>query len=95
MRLSFSDSSVNDLIRLRKFIEQHDPNRAQKIARQLLGAIKKLQSFPQIGKWISDLPGEIRDMVFGNYVVRYAVTKEHIYILRIWHGLEHRSQFMD
>ena len=95
MRLSFSESSVEDLIRVRKSIERHNPSRAGKVAKQLISAIKKLASFPQIGKWIPDLPGDIREMIFGEYIVRYAVTENHIYSLRIWHGVEHRPQFFD
>lgn len=95
MKLSFSETAVEDLIRLREFIAQYSPARARKVARQLVNAMKKLASHPRIGKWIPDLPGDIREMAFGEYIVRYAVTANQITILRIWHGLEHRPELLD
>ena len=31
-----------------------------------------------------------QDLITGDYIVRYAVLEEDIYILRIWHGKEDR-----
>ena len=33
----------------------------------------------------------IRDMVFGAYVVRYAVTARSLAVLRVWHHFEQRD----
>jgi hypothetical protein len=33
-------------------------------------------------------PEKIRDIYVGQYTVRYLITDELIYILRIWHGKE-------
>jgi toxin ParE1/3/4 len=90
MKLSFSELSVDDLVRLRKFVADSsgDP---QRVSKQLIGLIRKLLCAPQIGRLIPELPGEIREMVFGKYIVRYAVIDDQVYILRIWHGREHRS----
>jgi plasmid stabilization system protein ParE len=90
MKLLFSELAVDDLVKLRKFVADSagDP---QRVSKQLIGSIRKLLIAPQIGRWISELPGEIREMVFGKYVVRYAVINNRVYVLRIWHGKEHRS----
>lgn len=97
MRLEFSETAVKDLVRLRQFIAEHSPNAARRISRRLLSAIQKLVDTPRIGWSLPDLPGDIREFVFGHYVVRYAVvapSEPHkagiIYILRIWHGKENR-----
>lgn len=89
MKLSFSELAVDDLVRLRKFVadSSSDP---QRVSKQLIGSIRKLLFTPQIGRWIPELPGEIREMVFGKYIVRYAIIKDQVYLLRIWHGKEHR-----
>lgn len=94
MRLSFSQMAVEDLIRLRKFLtDTHgDPKR---VSKQFIGSIRKLLFAPQIGRWIPELPGEIRETIFGKYVVRYAIVHDNIYILRIWHVKEHRSDVPD
>ena len=86
----FTNAAINDLVRLRDFIAQHNPGAAQRIAQRLLGVINKLIGTPQIGRPVPDLPGEIREMIFGKYVVRYDVRQQSLYILRIWHGREDR-----
>ena len=90
MKLIFSRAAVHDLVRLRDFIAQHSPEAAQRIARRLRGAIQGLLDTPQIGRPVADMPGEIRELVFGKYVVRYKVKQQYLYILRIWHGKEDR-----
>jgi hypothetical protein len=36
-------------------------------------------------------PESIRDMVFGSYIVRYAVTARSIAVLRVWHHFQQRN----
>ena len=90
MKLIFSRAAVHDLARLRDFIAQHSPEAAQRIAQRLLGSIQGLVDTPQIGRPVADMPGEIRDLVFGKYVVRCKIKQQYLYILRIWHGKEDR-----
>ncbi len=90
MKLLFSESAVNDLARLREFIAQHSPTAAQRVGRRLRGAIQRLVDTPQIGRPLPDLPGEIRELIFGRYVGRYKVRTKALYILRIWHRKEDR-----
>ena len=90
MKLIFSRAAVHDLVRLRDFIAQHNPEAAQRIAHRLRGAIQGLVDTPQIGRPVVDMPGDIRELIFGKYVVRYEVKQQYLYILRIWHGKEDR-----
>jgi plasmid stabilization system protein ParE len=90
MKLIFSKAAVNDLVRLRDFIAQHSPEAAQRVAQRLRGAIPRLVDTPQIGRPVANMPGEIRELVFGKYVVRYDVRQRYLYVLRIWHGKEDR-----
>ena len=90
MKLFFSRAAVHDLVRLRKFIAKHDPDATQRISQRLRGAIEGLFKNPQIGRPVPDLPGEIRELIFGKYIARYEVRTNSLYILRIWHGREDR-----
>ena len=90
MRLIFSRASVHDLVRLREFIAKHNPDAAQRVSKRLRGAIKGLVNNPQIGRPVPDLPGEIRELIFGQYIARYEVRANSLYVLRIWHGKENR-----
>ncbi len=90
MRLIFSRAALRDLVRLRKFIAKDNPRAAHRVAKRLRGAILGLVDAPQIGRPVPDFPGEIREYIFGKYVVHYEVRKYSLYILRIWHGKEDR-----
>ena len=90
MRLIFSIASVHDLVRLREFIAKHNPDAAQRVSQRLRGAIKGLVNNPQIGRPVPDLPGEIRELIYGQYIARYEVRANSLYVLRIWHGKENR-----
>jgi plasmid stabilization system protein ParE len=90
VKLQFSRAALHDLVRLREFIAIHPPVAANRVADRLLRAIKGLVVTPRIGRPVDDFPGEVREFIFGRYVVRYKVIKSMLYILRIWHGRENR-----
>lgn len=94
MRLIYSQEAVADLQRLRGFVAEHDPNAAARIATELVGRIDNLCLFPRIGVDVELIsqPAEVRDMVFGNYVVRYSVHSGVLAVLRVWHHLEERDK---
>ena len=90
MKLQFSQESVKDLKRLRTFIEQTNPEAAQRIANELLLGMEKLKIYPQIGLEVDRAfdPKRIRDLFVGKYIVRYLIGDGEIVILRVWHGKE-------
>ena len=89
MKLLFTHSAQRDLMRLREFIAKKNPGAARRISRRLLTVIKRLADQPKTGVTIEDLP-DTRDLIVGDYIVRYLVIEDEIYILRIWHGRERR-----
>ena len=89
MRLEFTERAVCDLIRLREFLAQHDPEAAQRVAEQLIAAAQKLSDTPNIGRWIERIPS-MREWVVGRYVIRYQVVDDALIVARIWHGREDR-----
>lgn len=92
MKLVYSWEAVADLARLRDFIAQHNPVAAQRIATELLARIQHLRQFPQQGRSVTLAPDPqaLRDAIYGDYVIRYLVDRETIFILRIWHHYEDR-----
>jgi len=93
MSLRFSPEAVDDLARLRKFIEEKNPTAAQRIARDLLLGMEKLKVFPEIGLKVDRAfePHRIRDLFIGSYTIRYLIGKGEIVILRLWHSKEHEK----
>jgi toxin ParE1/3/4 len=93
MRLIYSAEALEDLVRLRDFIAEHNPQAATRTAQQLLQRIEHLRNFPLIGTNVAQAPvaGSVKDFVFGNYIVRYALQADYLCILRIWHHLENKE----
>lgn len=92
MRISYSPESIEDLRRLREFIDVKNPMTAQKAAASISKGIKQLKSFPYLGIEVPQAPNPemIRDLIIGNYIVRYLVNSEEVYVLRVWHHKEDR-----
>lgn len=93
MKLVYSDEAIDDLVRLRGFIARKDAGAAARVGAALVTRIERLREFPQMGVAVEQAlpPANIRDMVFGNYVVRDSVHEGAFAILRIWHHYEDRS----
>ena len=94
MKLVYSEEAIADLVRLRAFIAEKDPAAASRVAAELIARVENLRQFPLLGVEVPQAPksGVIRDMVFGNYVVRYAAQPESVVVLRLWHHLENRGK---
>lgn len=82
-----------DLSRLAKFTAKLSPRAASERSRGLLDAIEALVDNPLRGHRTSSRH-DLRQIVvrFGrsSYVIRYRVTDEAVYVIRIWHGREKR-----
>jgi len=89
MRLQLTRAATRDLTRLRDFIARHDPSAAARVAKRLGRTLRLLRDQPELGRAVEDL-ASVRDLVAGDYVVRYSVREDTVVILRLWHGREAR-----
>ncbi|MBF0266501.1 MAG: type II toxin-antitoxin system RelE/ParE family toxin [Gammaproteobacteria bacterium] len=94
MKISYSIESINDLKRLREFIEEKNPQAAQLTAISIKKGINQLKSFPFLGVKVEQAPDPeiVRDLIHGNYTVRYLILSNQINILRIWHHKEKENR---
>ena len=92
MKVRYSPAAVDDLRRLRDFIEEKNPAAAPKAAATILRGLTQLKSFPLLGTKVSRAPNPeaVRDLAIGDYLARYLVHAKEIYVLRIWHQKEDR-----
>ena len=92
MKIQYSPEAIEDLIRLREFIEIKNQNSALRIAKSLNKGISQLKVFPSLGIEVELAPDPkmIRDFIIGNYVARYLIHTKDIYILRVWLQKESR-----
>ncbi len=83
MRIDYTENAIDDLSQLREFIAAKDPAAANRYASQLLEGIARLEDQPYLGHavYYAPEPESIRDMIVGNYIVRYALLDEQILIL--------------
>jgi len=93
IQIIYTQEAIEDLQRLRNFIAKNNSVSAQRIAKELIQRIQTLQSMPMMGRAVSSAPNPevIRDMIFGNYTIRYAIHAQTLAILRIWHHYENQS----
>lgn len=91
MKLSFAEKALHDLVRLREFIAVHNPQAAERISLRLRQAIGKLVLHPDMGRPVPDLEN-VRELVAGDYVVRYLREEDTVFILKVWHGKEYRGE---
>jgi plasmid stabilization system protein ParE len=90
MKIDYTENAIEDLIRQREFIAENDPAAAARYAETLIDGISQLTNQPRLGHavYYAPEPETIRDLVVGNYIVRYAILDDRILILRIWHHRE-------
>jgi toxin ParE1/3/4 len=88
-RLQFTPSATRDLRRLRDFIAVHDPAAAARVSKRLGRTIRLLRDQPALGKEVQELP-DVRELVAGDYVLRYTVRADAVIVLRVWHSRESR-----
>jgi plasmid stabilization system protein ParE len=91
--LIWSVAARADLIRLRQFIEPHNPNAARNAAQTIKNAANLILQHSGIGKRLEGRQDRELFVPFGQrgYVIRYRLDENAIVILKIWHGLEDRE----
>ncbi|MET4602204.1 plasmid stabilization system protein ParE [Bradyrhizobium sp. JR4.1] len=93
--IHLSPAAVEDIERLRTFLDTVNPGAAKRALASIWKAIDRLPELPPLGKPTED--AVIRQIIvrFGSsaYIVRYVIAPEtgDILITRIWHGREART----
>ena len=93
MRVKYSPESIDDLQRVVEFVEAKNPYAARRIAIDIQEGVDKLKEFPEIGLPVlkANDSGKIRDLYIGNYTVRYLLSHQVVYVLRVWHNKENEK----
>ncbi len=89
MKVTYTAHAGRDLLRLRDFIRQKNPQAANKSSRQLQKNIQSLVNQPQMGTAVEGLES-FYELVAHDYIIRYRVLPDEIAILNIWHRKEDR-----
>ena len=91
MRLNWTGKAISDLSRLYQFLAVFNRRAAVDVLNTLEKAAYGLLEAPKIGFRLEEFnPKDVRSLVVGDYVMRYQLKGEELYILRVWHGKEDR-----
>jgi len=86
---------VQDLARLREFLEPKNSIAAERAAARIRQAALALLAQPELGKVVEDAP-ELRDVIAtfggGAYVLRYRIYSDAVLVVRVWHSREDRPR---
>lgn len=93
IEVKYSPESIADLQRVVEFVEVKSSYAARRIAIDFQEGVSKIKQFPQIGLPVIKAPDpeKIRDLYVSDYTLRYLITGETIYILRVWHNKENEK----
>jgi addiction module RelE/StbE family toxin len=85
MRIRWEEGALSDLAALRAYIQQDNPDAAQRVAQRIIECVKLLADQPFLGE-----PGRIhktRELVVSKtpYTLIYHATADTISILRVFH----------
>ena len=91
MKLFWTGKGLSDLARLHEFLSPVNPHAAAKTVQSLTKAVDRLVEFPRIGERLEQFEQrEVRRLLIGHYEMRYEISKDALYVLRIWHTREDR-----
>lgn len=91
MNLQWTGKADSDLKRLYEFLTIVNKPVAVSMIKKIIQKVTLLIDNPRLGEQLEQfLPREVRHLFLGNYEVRYEVTNDTVYILRLWHTRENR-----
>lgn len=91
MTINWAGKALEDITRLYEFLQPVNQLSAAKVVQSLTRAPDKLLDHPRLGIQLDEFDTrEVRQLLVGNYEMRYEIVTGDIFILRIWHVREER-----
>jgi plasmid stabilization system protein ParE len=91
VRVRWTSQSLGDVARLHAFLAEVNRPSAAKVVRSFTAAARQVREHPRSGELLEEFaPREVRRLIVGPYEMRYEITAQAIFILRLWHGHEDR-----
>lgn len=91
MEIKWTSKSLSDLSRLYNFLAPVNKQAAANTVQSLTEAPNKVIHQPRIGEKLDEFEQrEVRRLLVGHYEMRYEISNDTFYVLRIWHTRERR-----
>jgi len=91
MTVIWREDARDDITRITRYIAEENPAAARQMGRELVLAGDSLGVFPRRGRR-GRIPGTRELVAVRPYIVVYEVAEDNtIFILRVWHGAQSRT----
>jgi plasmid stabilization system protein ParE len=91
-RLRWTPQSLSDVARLHGFLAPKSTDAASRAVKAIREGVKLLESHPEMGRPVEELPVEFREWIIefgsGAYIVLYRYDGKEVVILAVRHGRE-------
>jgi plasmid stabilization system protein ParE len=97
-QIALSPAAHRDLRDIVRYISLDSPERAVAFGQFLLGSIKRLADFPELGRIVPEFDDpELREIVVRSWRIIYRLNHEdcRIDIARFWHGARGTPEIRD
>lgn len=86
-KIFWTGPALNDLRDIRDYVSQDDPIAAKRLAEKIRNGVLRLADHPLSGRVVPELSGlDYREVIVAPYRIVYAVKRDKVIILRVWHG---------
>lgn len=93
----WTENALQDINSIAVFISNDSEFYAKQFVRKIINATIKLETFPEIGKPLPELPqSDYKEILFKKYRIIYRIASESIYIISVHHSarlLENNDSF--
>lgn len=89
--IAWLPEAARDVVRLRNFIQEKNPQAAKRAASRIKEAAQILKESPEAGRPVEEILS-FRDLIIpfggGNYILRYREELDRVVIVRVRHSKE-------
>ena len=86
-KIFWTGPALDDLGDIRDYVSQDDPAAAKRLAEKIRSGVLRLADHPLSGRVVPELSGlDYREVIVAPYRIVYAVKRDKVIILRVWHG---------
>ena len=88
MRIEWTDHALTDLLAVYEYIAADNEAVARRVIGEIRKTVDRLGIFPALGRRSRN--PLLRELVVDQYIVVYAVRRDRVVVIRVWHGAQRR-----
>lgn len=83
----WAEPAVNDLQAIVEYIARDSQTYAERFAKKVLEASKRLEAFPRSGRIVPEFGhADIRELIYGSYRIIYLARPDACHVVALVHG---------